>query len=429
VGVFECAKLLQQWNDRLLASSLADQLPPDVVARKWLGFPPATDTQIATAERRLGLPLPPSYRAFLSVSNGWQLLNDAIWRVWGTDEIQWFKRTHEDWIAAYTAPSPYGARAEVSDEEYFSYETPQDFRPGHLKESLQISAVGDSAVLLLNPQVISKAGEWEAWFFANWIPGALRYRSFQELFEFEYYRFFNLEWKQPVGIVGGLPDEYTGTPCSPRRHLKKRRHRQAFRVLNKPIDRWDFDELLKLLQHEDWNVRQEAALGLDRLKDRRAIEPLLALVGDDSNACSAAMHALKTLAPDRLREPLLELLRTQHLFGYASAASVLAELRELRAVPILVELVKDTSSERLHYSQIAGKLLAQFGSAGFDALANLLADDNPIIRARAAHSLLYTGDPRTIDLYRKLLSHTDPAIRDAADTGLRVLHAPRESHP
>ncbi len=46
--------------------------------------------------------------------------------------------------------------------------------------ALEISdhEVSGSAVYLLTPQIITPEGEWEAWFFAHWIPGAERYRSF-----------------------------------------------------------------------------------------------------------------------------------------------------------------------------------------------------------------------------------------------------------
>lgn len=42
------------------------------------------------------------------------------------------------------------------------------------------------AILLLNPQVITSEGEWEAWFFSNWGPGADRYPSFWELMQEQY---------------------------------------------------------------------------------------------------------------------------------------------------------------------------------------------------------------------------------------------------
>lgn len=425
---FTWAKLLQQWNDRVFNSSWVEELPDDVRSAKWLGFLPATETQITAVEQRLGIPLPPSYRAFLKVSNGWRRLTHAIDHVWGTDEIQWFKHNHREWIAAYTEPSPYGSLEETPDEDYFSYETSTDFKPNHLKETLQVSDVGDAAVFLLNPQVISQDGEWEAWFLANWVPGVERYRSFQELIECMYHQFCNREWKQPEGVIGGLPNEYIGAPGSPKRHLKKRRRWQAVKVLEEPVDRWDFEELLTLLHHEDWEIRREVAWGLGKLKDPRAIEPLLSLVDDDSNASVTAMYALKVLAPEQLREPLLEVLRKRHFFGCTAAAMVLAELKEPRAIPVLVEMVKDTSPSQRDHCDTAGTLLAGFGSAGFDALVGLLSSDDLIVRDRAAGSLCYTKDPRTIDVLRQLLSDAEPRIRDNAALSLKFLNASRASN-
>ena len=63
------------------------------------------------------------------------------------------------------------------------------FRVEYLESALEVSEEGDSAVYLLNPEVVTADGEWEAWFFANWLPGASRYRSFTELMEAEYRTF------------------------------------------------------------------------------------------------------------------------------------------------------------------------------------------------------------------------------------------------
>ncbi|MEU6252536.1 hypothetical protein [Streptomyces sp. NPDC047043] len=44
-------------------------------------------------------------------------------------------------------------------------------------------------VSLLNPCVITPDGEWEAWYLAHWLPGAVRYRSFRALMNDEYETF------------------------------------------------------------------------------------------------------------------------------------------------------------------------------------------------------------------------------------------------
>ena len=46
-----------------------------------------------------------------------------------------------------------------------------------------------SAIYLLNPLVTGLDGEWEAWFFSNWNPTAVRYPSFQQMMQDERKRF------------------------------------------------------------------------------------------------------------------------------------------------------------------------------------------------------------------------------------------------
>ncbi|MEP6672109.1 MAG: hypothetical protein ABJF10_23300 [Chthoniobacter sp.] len=75
---------------------------------------------------------------------------------------------------------------QLSDAEYLVYGEAQDtvrFREEYLQTALEISDRGDDAILLLNPKTKTPEGEWEAWMFANWFPGARRYRSFRELME------------------------------------------------------------------------------------------------------------------------------------------------------------------------------------------------------------------------------------------------------
>lgn len=48
-----------------------------------------------------------------------------------------------------------------------------------------LSDRGDAAILLLNPEVVFEDGEWEAWYFATWLPGAMRFRSFADLMRYE----------------------------------------------------------------------------------------------------------------------------------------------------------------------------------------------------------------------------------------------------
>ena len=189
--------LLTRWNADLLAwPPVTRHVPAEVVRSGWLGFPPATAAQIAQAEARLGATLPPSYRAFLQVTNGWRTTGTFIWHLWSTEDVDWFRVRNQDWIDAWTqGASAYGPYPAVSDDDYFVYGDDQDstaIRLDYLATALEISDTGDSAIYLLNPQVVTPEGEWEAWFFANWAPGAHRYRSFWEMMQAEYQSFLDL---------------------------------------------------------------------------------------------------------------------------------------------------------------------------------------------------------------------------------------------
>ena len=189
---FDWRPFLEAWSRELIEARAYPDLPAEVVESGWLGFPPATEEQLTLLETRLGVMLPPSYRDFLKVSNGWRQTGTFIWRMWSTEEIDWFRVRNTEWIDAYV--NPYGGLDGLSltDEEYLVYGERQDpvrFRVEYLESALEVSEEGDSAIYLLNPKIVTPDGEWEAWFFANWLPGAIRYRSFAEMIEAQYQSF------------------------------------------------------------------------------------------------------------------------------------------------------------------------------------------------------------------------------------------------
>ncbi len=174
-------------RDLLAGRQLAPRISVDVRRSQWLGYAGATAEQIQGLEARLSRPLPPSYRAFLLTSNGWRQTGPFIDRLYAAGEVDWFRNRYADWIEAWTGGPGHllsMSPPSVPDGEYFVYGAGQDPVKGrfeYLNDALAISPEGDSAIYLLNPRVVSAGGEWEAWFFANWLPGAARYRSFQEM--------------------------------------------------------------------------------------------------------------------------------------------------------------------------------------------------------------------------------------------------------
>jgi hypothetical protein len=207
MDTFDWESFLRRWSREILKSlgNASDKLPPEAIESGWLGYPGATEEQIARAEARLKATLPPSYREFLKVSNGWRQTTPFIQKLWSTEEIEWFAVRRQAWIDAFVEGykrTYHGDGSDASletpsipDREYFVYGEAQDcskLRVEYLPTALEISDRGDSTIYLLNPQVITADGEWEAWFFGDWLPGADRYRSFREMMQVEYENFLEL---------------------------------------------------------------------------------------------------------------------------------------------------------------------------------------------------------------------------------------------
>lgn len=184
--------LLERWSRQWLqVRDYAVELPDQVIETGWLGYPGATAQQVRELEQRLGRTLPPSYRAFLQLTNGWRRTSSFIHQVWATAEVDYFRMRNQDWIDVLT-----DSASVVTPEQHARYGQDQDplaYRGEYLRDIIQISEVGDAAVYLLNPAVVSDDGEWEAWFLATWSPGAHRYRSFRDLMQAEYASFVELE--------------------------------------------------------------------------------------------------------------------------------------------------------------------------------------------------------------------------------------------
>lgn len=194
---FDWNTFLKDWQAEVLP--LLEQLQPDfcgtrdveALEKDRLCFTGASDEQIKQLEQRIGVKLPPSYVSFLKASNGWlQIGMDAeSGKLWSTKEVQWFIDQDSEWVEAWEEDM-----FPIADSEYFVYGEEQDpcsMRNEYLRTALAISESIDAAVYLLNPNVISTEGEWEAWFFANALPGVNRYRSFREMMEAERLRITN----------------------------------------------------------------------------------------------------------------------------------------------------------------------------------------------------------------------------------------------
>jgi hypothetical protein len=174
-------------EDLLTTPKVISHVPEGVIRKRWMGYTGAADEQIRLVEERLGVKLPPSVVAFYQFSNGWRCAGYCEPMVFPMEilpieKMDWFKNEYQEWIDAY---SGLGL---VADKDYFVYGQQQDsvkFRWEYLKTALIITSETQGGVYLLNPSIQFDNGEWEAWQFTNWMPGAIRYQSFWHLLNAE----------------------------------------------------------------------------------------------------------------------------------------------------------------------------------------------------------------------------------------------------
>ena len=363
----------------------------------------ATEEQVAKVEAKLKVKLPPSYRAFLLASNGMKNASRAVPVLKPVEKVKWFGREHRDWVQAYTAPMQGIDLPLPAEADYFNYggEHSGAFDTSHLALTLCVSEVGDSAVLLLNPMVVWPDGEWEAWFFANWVPGAIRYRSFAEWMRHEVAE----RRKEPCTATqtpGELPTVYRDGPAKANRRVrpreevltldqvrkrlqsKTRSHRvKAVQCLCRMGGPEAVNILLELFKHDyDFHVRCESAEALGKLRAPEAIEPLMAETIEYSHVTGSAIHGLRFFNDERSAQCLIDLIRANHMSA-AAAAYVLAARRDRRGVQPLGDLLVSKKPEDQHLGRIAGRLIAQFERPGFEALEPLMASDDEEVRERA----------------------------------------------
>jgi hypothetical protein len=370
---------------------------------EWPGNPGATEEQLALVERRLKVNLPPSYRAFLSSSNGWRQASREVPVLSPVAKIHWFNREHRDWVQAYTDAMKGTEALLPAEGDYFDYSRQDsvNFDAKHLAHTLCISEVGDGAVLLLNPMVVWPNGEWEAWLFANWLPGATRFHSFADWMRHELAELRD-ETFEHTNSHGELPTVYLDGPAKAKRRVrpreelltfeeiskrlasKQRSHRvKAVRQLVRLGHQRALSALLDLLKSDyDFHVRCEAAEALGRLRASEAIGPLIAVATEQSHVSSTAVEALGYFDDERSAECLLKLVE-EDASSAGVAAFALARRKDSRGIAPLVQALVSKDPRDQHTGNIAGRFIAHFEKPGFLALEPLVSHTDTEIRQRA----------------------------------------------
>lgn len=197
MNIEQWREFLQRWSDEWLSQEKS--LSSRMRKARWLGSRPVTEKQIAQLEKRIGYQLPPSYRNFLLTTNGWSHTTEFIERIRPAAKVDWLQNDDPALVDAWPDDDDQQPMDGLSSEEYFAYDQRAMFEVAHMRETLIIAdpVAGDSMIYLLNPLVVAEDGEWEAWRFAHWIPGAERFSSFELLMRAERASFLGIAEDTP----------------------------------------------------------------------------------------------------------------------------------------------------------------------------------------------------------------------------------------
>jgi len=437
MAAFPWRDLLTLWSEEIIGSgNYDDELTPEVAASGWLGSRGATQDEIAAAEARLGVIFPPSYREFLQVSNGWQRTTDFVRRLRPVSEVQWFAAEDQGTIDAWMMGAGDGA---VSDEEYRVYgdAVAQPLRAEYLQAALAVSDYGDG-IYLLNPQTVTPEGEWEAWFFAPWVPGADRYRSFWEMMSAEYEHFL-YALKSSRGEPTPRADPSLGVQAEDLNGLvaalqNPTQRQAALQALGNLRDKRAFEAVLGVFQdrNADLFARECAARTLGELRDPRAVGPLIDAFRVTPGETSELPYA--TLFGSSPRLPGDDLL--DEMLGAASIQDMIGALEPLLGATMTGHLKATLSpgavgrglSDRLSYASRQG--LLTMGEVALPGLFDALDDPDPDVRRQVASTLCHArGRDDVFERLVRAFDDPDPSVRAAVPASIEQLFDNRAVDP
>jgi hypothetical protein len=177
---------LRRWSfelceDECFALTQADE----VIESGWTGSDAVGEDELEDLERRLGRSLPPSYRSFLKTTNGY-VGGGSVPRMRTERAVKPFVDDERKWVDIWLETAGERTPLTVAEHVATGGQDVVKARWQLLADAVQVSDTYDGAVYVLCPTIVDDEGEWEAWLFATWLPGAARFSSWWDLVNAEY---------------------------------------------------------------------------------------------------------------------------------------------------------------------------------------------------------------------------------------------------
>src|SRR5438552_239169 len=145
--------------------------------------------------------------------------------------------------------------------------------------------------------------------------------------------------------------------------------------------------LIATLHDKGKEVRQDAVQALGRIRDTRAVEPLVEVLRDE--AASTLIRRLAVQALGGIGQPAVQgLIATLHDKGKEvrqDAVEALGRIRDTRAVEPLVEVLRDEAASTL-IRRLAVQALGEIGQPAVQVLIATLDDKGKEVRQDAVHA-------------------------------------------
>ncbi|MBK3594353.1 MULTISPECIES: SMI1/KNR4 family protein [Streptomyces] len=144
-----------EWADSLPDDETRSEADEAARQARWLGFPAASEERIAAMEERLGHRMPPSYREFLRVSDGWRHAGGFVWLLAGTTDARWHDNESQ--------------LAEMFEEYLDDDSEAEERREADLwRRGLQLDVESDITHVLMDPEDVDEDGEWAVYTWSSW---------------------------------------------------------------------------------------------------------------------------------------------------------------------------------------------------------------------------------------------------------------------
>jgi serine/threonine-protein kinase len=184
----------------------------------------------------------------------------------------------------------------------------------------------------------------------------------------------------------------------------------VFRLLEKTDNLAILQDLIRLLDHDDWWVRVNAVRLLGAHDEPMAAQALIGKLQDEHKAvryeCVCALHRLKAT---QAVPALVTCLRDQDYKVQSAAIDTLMEIADASAVSCLLEVLTDESE---YVRRGAVEVLNEVATpAAIQDLVRALRDADWWVRVRAADALGALGGDKVVEAVVGLLHDPDDFIR------------------